>query len=86
MDKWRKVLSDCEITFLNRENKLSGFTEIDTKIKDLKKNIKEWMWKSSENNVIFMKAYPIICHDTPILINMTRRKNNFRREIENILN
>ena len=73
MDKWREAISECEKYFGDAENKLSGFTELDEKIKELKKEIKEWMWKSSENSVIFMKAFPVISNNRPLLGNMVRK-------------
>ena len=43
------------------------------------------MWKSSSNSVVFLKSYPIISNGSPVVFNMIRRKNHYRKEIEAIL-
>ena len=86
VDKRRKQLIECEALFFESENKLGGFTKINEQIKDLKTKIKDWMWKSSSNRFIFMKAYPIMANGLPVYRNLVRMKSNFRESIRETLN
>jgi hypothetical protein len=84
LEKERTLLRECEELYEDKRNNLIGLTIFDAVLKKIKKEMKDRMWQESANNLVMLRAVPLSSKNNPILEHVVRKRQKYRRNLEEI--